>query len=140
MCVCTQLLSRVPLFATPWTVACQAPVSMGFSGKNTVVGCHALLQGIFPTHGLNLCLLRLLHWQVGSSPLVLPGNTKFFITAAYQAPLSIQFSRREYWSGLPCPLPEDLPDPGIEPVSLPPPALAGGFFSTAPPGKPIFYI
>ena len=41
--------------------------------------------------------------------------------------------RREYWSGLPCPLPRDHPDPGIEPV---PPALAGGFFTTEPLGKP----
>ena len=76
MCVCAQPLSRVPLFAIPWTVACQALVSMGFSGKNTVVGYHALLQGIFPTQRLNPCLLRLLHWQVGSLPLVLPGKPK----------------------------------------------------------------
>ena len=48
-----------------------------------------------------------------------------------QAPLSMEFSRQEYWSGLPCPPPEDLPNPGIEPVSLTSPALAGGFFSTS---------
>ena len=46
-------------------------------------------------------------------------------TVAHQAPLSVGFSRQEYWSGLPFPSPEDLPDPGIEPMS---PALAGGFF------------
>ena len=40
------------------------------------------------------------------------------------------FSRQEYWSGLPCPPPRDLPHPGIEPVSLTSPALAGGFFTT----------
>ena len=40
--------------------------------KNTGVGCHALLQGIFQAQGLNPCLLRLLHWQVGSLPLVPP--------------------------------------------------------------------
>jgi len=39
------------------------------------------------------------------------------------------FSRQEYWSGLPCPLPGDLPYPGIEPMSLESPALAGGFFT-----------
>ena len=43
-------------------------------GKNTGVGCHALLQGIFLTQGLNPCLLCLLHWQVGSFPLALHGN------------------------------------------------------------------
>ena len=47
-------LSRVQLFAIPWTVAHQAPSSMGFSRKGTGVGCHFLLQGIFLTQGLNL--------------------------------------------------------------------------------------
>ena len=51
-------------------------------------------------------------------------------TAAYQAPLSMGFSRQESWSGLPCPPPGDLPDPGIEPVSLLSPALADGFLTT----------
>ena len=46
------------------------------------------------------------------------------------------FSRQEHWSGLPFPLPGDLPNPGIEPASLASPALAGGFFTTALPGKP----
>ena len=46
-------------------------------------------------------------------------------TVAHQDPLSMRFSRQEYWSGLPCPSPGDLPDPRIEPVS---PALAGRFF------------
>ena len=68
--LCAQTLSCVQLFATPWTVVCQAPLSMGFSGQ-------------------------------------------------------------EYWSGLPCPPPGDLTDPGIEPES---PALAGGFFTAEPPG------
>ena len=44
--------------------------------------------------------------------------------------MSIEFFRQEYWSGLLFPSPEDLPDPGIEPGSLVPPALAGGFFTT----------
>ena len=43
-------------------------------GTGTGVGCHALLQGIFLTQGLNLCLLCLLHWQAGSLPLVPPGK------------------------------------------------------------------
>ena len=52
-------------------------------------------------------------------------------TVALQAPLSMGFSRQEYWSGLPFPLPGDLPDSGIELVSLMSPALAGGFFTTS---------
>ena len=68
--VCAQLLSHVQLFATPRTVAHQAPLSMGlFPSKNTGVGCHFLLQGIFLTQGPNLCLLQLLHWLVDSLPL-----------------------------------------------------------------------
>ena len=51
-------------------------------------------------------------------------------TVACQAPLSMGFARQEYWSGLPFPSPGDLPDPGIEPVSLVNPALARGIFTT----------
>ena len=43
---------------------------------NIGVGCHALLQGIFPTQGSNPCLLCLLHWQAGSLPLIPPGEPK----------------------------------------------------------------
>ena len=51
-------------------------------------------------------------------------------TVACQAPLSMGFSRQEYWNGLPCPPLGDLPNPGIEPAYLMSPALAGGFFTT----------
>ena len=57
-------------------------------------------------------------------------------TVSRQAPLSMRFSRQEDWSGLPFPPPGDLPDPGIEPTSPVSPALASGFFTTEPPGKP----
>ena len=50
---------------------------------------------------------------------------------ARQAPLSMGFSRQEYWSGLPFPTPGDLPNPGMEPMSLTSPAMAGEFFTTA---------
>ena len=60
-------------------------------------------------------------------------------TVACQAPLSMESSREEYWSGWPCPPPGDLPDPGIEPTSLMSPALADRFFlPLVPPGKPKF--
>ena len=54
-------------------------------------------------------------------------------TVAYQAALSMGFPKQEYWSGLPCPPPGDLPNPGIEPGS---PALQAGSLATEPPGKP----
>ena len=57
-------------------------------------------------------------------------------TGACQAPLSFEFSRQEYRNGLPFPGSGDLPNPGIKPVSLVSSALAGGFFTTVPPGNP----
>ena len=53
-------LSRVRLFATPWTVACQAPLLWDSPGKKSGMGCHFLLQGIFPTQGSNPGLP---HWR-----------------------------------------------------------------------------
>ena len=55
-------------------------------------------------------------------------------TVAQQAPLSMGFSRQEYWSGFPFPFPGDLPDPGIEPRS---PALRADALTSEPPGKPL---
>ena len=59
-------------------------------------------------------------------------------TVARQALLSIEFSRQEYWSGLPFLPLGDLPDSGMEPMSPVSSALAGGFFTTEPPGKPYY--
>ena len=58
--------SHVQLFATLWIGALHSPLPMGLSGKNTGVGCRALLHVVFLTQGLNLRLLYLLHWQTGS--------------------------------------------------------------------------
>ena len=59
---------------TLWTIAHQLLCPLHFPGKNTGVSCHALSQEIFPTQGSNPHLLRLLHWLVGSLPLVPPGK------------------------------------------------------------------
>ena len=106
-------LSQCARLLCPWS----------FSGKNTEVGSHFLLQRIFPTQGLNLgplhcrwILYRLNHQLLNSF-----GRVQLFLTpwtVALQAPLSMGFSRQEYWSGLPCPPPGDLPNPGIKPVSF----------------------
>ena len=59
-----------------------------FSGKNAGVGCHFLLQGIFPTQGSNLCLLLcLLHWQAGSLPPAVPGKPLSHLPIKYQIAL-----------------------------------------------------
>ena len=76
---------------------------------------------------MHTCVLS--HVQLFGIPRIVANN------------LSMEFAKQEYWSGLPFPTPEDLPNPGIEPVSLEPPALAGGFFTIVPSGKPLrWYI
>ena len=78
------------------------------------------------TESYHVCVLS--HIQLFMTPLTI---------YSLQAPLSMEFSRQEYWSRLPCPLLKgNLPNPGIKstsPVSL---ALVGRFFTTEPPGKP----
>ena len=71
---------------------------------------------------MNVCACVLSHFNC----------VQLFVTSwtiAHQAPLSIGFSRQESWSGLPCPPPGDLPNPGVKPMSLMFPALAGVFFN-----------
>ena len=80
----------------------------------------------WPMHLLNLWPACMLSYSVMSDSAIL-------WTVFRQDPLSMEFYRQEYWSGLPLLSPGDLPDLGIEPES---PALAGGFFTTEPPGKP----
>ena len=115
----------------------------GWGDKNTGVGCHSLLQEIFPTQGLNPGPLHHLSYQgspqyIWSVYLMLEihprgqkdvkgkwkwkslSPVRLFVTPwtiAYQAPPSVGFSRQEYRSGLLFPSPGDLPNPGIEPGS-----------------------
>ena len=129
------VLSRfrhVQLFLTPWTVATRffSPEEWN-SPDYTGIGSHSPLQRIFLTQVSNPCLLHLLHWQAGSLPvppgksnyiciyvhayitihvciLKLLGCVRLFVfpwTVAYQAPPPMEFSRQEYWSGLPFPSP-----------------------------------
>ena len=71
-CAVLRCFSRVWFRAFLWTTARQDPLSMGFSSKNTGVGCHALLRGIFPIQGLNAGLLHcrqiLYPWDTGKAP------------------------------------------------------------------------
>ena len=72
--VCAQLLSHVWLFETPTTVAHQAPLSMEFSRQEDWNGVPFSTSGFFPTHGLSLHFLHLMHWQADSLPLHHPGS------------------------------------------------------------------
>ena len=118
--------SRVRLCATPWTAAHQAPPSLGFSRQEHWSG----LPFPSPMHGSEKWnrppLLSLVCTCVLSRVWLFAAPW----TVAHQASLSMGFPRQEYWSGLPFPPPGHLPNPGIKPVSLTSPALAGGFFTT----------
>ena len=67
--LCAQPLHCARLFATLGTIVSRPPCPGDSPGKNTGVGCHLLLQGVFPTQGSNLYLLHLVRWQVDSLPL-----------------------------------------------------------------------
>ena len=145
MCVlCCSVVSNSLQFHGLWLARLLCP--WNFPGKNTGVGCHFLLQGIFPTQGSNPHFLSLLHWQADSLPSEVSGKPKFgeftlknstvlcysishvqFFaipwTVAHQAHLSMGLSRQECWNGLTFPPPGDLP--GIKPMSPVSPALAG---------------
>ena len=81
VCVCVyELPSCVWLFATPWTVACQAPVSMGFPRQEYWSGLPFLLQGIFPTQESNPGLL---HWRQIFLPFQPPGKSVWCVELKY---------------------------------------------------------
>ena len=77
MWVCAKWFPFLGLSATPWTEALQAPLSKGFSRQEYWSGCHACLQGTFPTQGSNLSLSWLLQRQAGSLPLAPPNRVLF---------------------------------------------------------------
>ena len=81
LCMRAQLLSHVQLFATLWAAATRLLCSWDFTGKNTSLGYHFLLQGICSTQGSNSGLL---HWQVDSSPLSHLENPREFSGVSYK--------------------------------------------------------
>ena len=133
-------LSRVRLFATPWTVACQAPLSMGFSRQGYWSGLAFSPLGDLPNPGTEPACPSWMGKCFTTDPPeegLLLSHVRLFATpwtVACQAPLSTGFSRQEYWNGLPFPSPGNLPDPGIEPAS---PAWQEDSLPPAPPGKPM---
>ena len=90
----------------------------------------ALVVTCFPAFSVVTCFFMLV-----LSHVWLSGTPR---TVAHQAPLSMGFSRQEYWNGLPFPPSGDLPNPGIKPMSSVSLALAGEFFTTEPPGKTFY--
>ena len=134
-------LSHIRLFATPWTVAYQAPPSMGFSRQECWSGLPFPSPGDLSTQELNPGLLHCRqtlyclshHCEVMMSQSL--SRVHLFValwTVIHQAPLSMGFSGQEHWSGLPFPSLEDLPNPGIEPRS---PTLQVDSLPSEPPGS-----
>ena len=119
-------------------VAYQAPPSMGFSRQEYWSGLPFPSPGDRPDPGI----------KPGSPAFQADSLTSCFScvrlcvtpwTVACQAPLSMGFSRQEYWNHLPCPISGDLPDLGIKPAFLIPPALAGRFFTISTTWEAIIY-
>ena len=132
-------LSRILLCVTPWTVAHQAPLSVGFSRlENTGVHCHSLLQGIFPTQGSKLGLLHcrqiLYHLNPQGNPHT---HTVCMLSHHSCARLCNSMDCSPPGSSVqsPCPPPGDLLDPGIKAGS---PALQADSLPSEPPGKSTF--
>ena len=136
-----KFLSYVQLFGTPWTIAHQASPSMEFSRQEYWSGLPFPSPRDLPDTGIKPRSPALPADALTSEP---PGKPKVKSlspaqlfgtpwTIAHQAPLSMEFSRQEYWSGLPFPSPGNLPDPEIEPGS---PALQADTLLSEPPGKP----
>ena len=126
-----QLLSHVQPFVTPWTAAHQAPLSMGLlqarilewvaipssrgssqPRDQTQVSCTA--GEFFTVWDTREALYPLLsEWVKWSHPVMSDSLWPHGLFVAHQTPPSMEFSRQEYWSGLPFPSPGNLPDPGI---------------------------
>ena len=121
---------------TPRTVACQALLSKEFSRQEYWSGLPFPSPGDLPNPGIKPRSSALHEDSLPSEPFRSDqslSHVRLFVTPwtiAYQAPWSMEFSRQEYWSGLPFPSPGDLPNPGIEPGV---PALQA--LPSEPPGK-----
>ena len=134
-------------FVTLWTVAHQAPLSTGFSRHEYWSGLPCPPPGDHPDSGIKPASPALQASSLPNEPLGKPFPLLCVCSIAQlcpthcdpmdcQAPLSMKFSRKEYWSGLSFPALGNLSNPGIEPASLASPTLAGRFFTTVTPGKP----
>ena len=110
--------------------------------QNAVVGSWASVLGVWQIYLAFLSsifpkMVTSKFW-VGGGGLVAKSCPSLLTpwTIACHSPLTVEFSRQDYWTGLPSPTPEHLPNPGIKLSSPASPALTGRFFTTVPPGKP----
>ena len=103
-----------------------------------VLVCSVFVSWVFwPISVKSVIFVECDHWRQFLVSLCAQSFTCVWLFVTRHVLLSMEFSRQEYWSGLSFRIPGHLPNPGIEPMSFVSPALAGGFFTTAPPGKPL---
>ena len=123
----TTLVLLTPVPSWPFVWICVSSLEATSLGWNPSPPLTVTLQSLATSQNfLNFSALLYAHVYAQSLSCVpLFGTLQ---TVACQAPLSMEFSRQEYWSRLPFPPPEDLPDPGVNPAS---PASTGRFFTTA---------
>ena len=130
----SEVAQSCPTLCDPWSVAHQAPPSMGFSRQEYWSGLPLPPPRVDLQGGVNFC-----HTAQQFSYTCMKKKVKVLVVSDSlrppwtQAPLSVAFSRQEYWSGLPFPSPGNLPDPGIEPAS---PALQVDSVLSKPPRQP----
>ena len=111
-----------------WMLPLESVLGENLFSFTTCCGCHCFQR----TTTLCVCICACVC-------LVLSDSLQPPWTLVLQAPLSMGFSRQEYWSGLPFPPPGNLPNPGITPKSLVSSVLAGRFFTNEPPRKPNYH-
>ena len=154
-CVCAESLQPCPVLRPYVLQPTRLLCPWDSPDKNTAADCKCPPPsdlpdpGIFLTQGSNLCLLHLPALSgkpPGKSSVRSHSHIQLFVTpwtVAGQSPLSMGFPRQEYWSGVPCPTPGNLPDPGIEPSSFMSPVLAGwqaDSLPLRPPRKPVLLL
>ena len=120
--VVVQLLSHVWLFVTPWTIAHQASLSMGFSRQQYWSGCNFLLQGIFPTQGLNLHLLLgrwvLYHWATREAPKIQCGGV-ILGQGSGKKKIKLMYREKQKPKSWPSPYNGKAPGPWLLSVNVP---------------------
>ena len=132
-----QIQSLNQVWEIPWNRKWQSALVFlpgKYHGQRSLMGYSPLGQKESDTaQHLNKNILEVFHYAVCS---VMSDSLRSHGPVTRQAPLSLGYSRQEYWSGLPFPPPGDLTDPGIEPMFPASPALEGRFFTTGPSRKP----
>ena len=141
---------RQALLLTPFAVVKKGVLVKTNTNPKKYLHLHVYSDIIYNSQDMETAWMPIGGWMDKEKEVYMQWNTCCLVTKSCptfcnpmdctcQAPLSMGFSRQEYWRGLSFPPPGDLLDPWIEPMSPVSPALAGRFFTAEPPGKPLNY-